>query len=48
MLLVGPLVVAEHPAELGTGEPVKRLALPARLQQLLLVGLAVHGDQVVG
>ena len=43
-----PLVVAEHHGKLGARVLVERLALPAWLEQLLLVGLAVHGDQVVG
>ena len=46
--LVGPLVVGEDGVQLRPGEPVERLALPARPQQLLLVGLPVHGHQVVG
>ena len=46
--LVGPLVVGEHGGVRGPGEPVERVALPPAAQQLLLVGLAVHGDQVVG
>ena len=48
MPLVGPLVVAEHGGQFRAGEPVQRLALPGRPEQLLLVRLPVHGDQVVG
>ncbi len=46
--LIHPLVVAEQVGEFGPGEPVERGPLPARLEQLLLVGLAVHGHKVVG
>ena len=46
--LVGPLIVGEDGVQLRPGVPVQGLALPARPQQLLLVGLPVHGHQVVG
>ena len=45
--LVGPLVVGEHGVQRGPGEPVERLPLPARPQQLLLIGLPVQRHQVV-
>ncbi len=48
VLPVGPLVGGQQVGELRAAEPVQRLALPAGPQQLLLVGLAVHGDQVLG
>ena len=46
--LVGPLVVGGHGGQARSGETVQRLPLAARPEQLLLVGLAVHGDQVIG
>ncbi len=46
--LVGTLVAGQQRGEVGSGEAVQRLALPAGLEQLLLTGLTVHGDQVVG
>ena len=46
--LVHPLIAGQQRREIRPGEPVERLALPAGLEQLLLVGLPVHGDQVVG
>jgi hypothetical protein len=45
---VGALVVGQDLGQHRPGELVERLALPTRLEQLLLVGLTVHGDQVVG
>src|SRR5262249_59054403 len=45
--LICPLVASEQRREVGSGEAVKRLALPAWLEQLLLIGLPVHGHQVI-
>ncbi len=45
---VGALIFGEHHDKLGTRVTVQRLTLPARLEQLLLVGLAVHGNQIIG
>ena len=44
----GPPVVRQHGSQLGAAEPVQRIPLPPGLEQLLLIGLPVHGDQVVG
>ena len=46
--LVGTLIFGQHVSQLGSGEGVQRLPLPAGPQQLLLISLAVHSDQVVG
>ncbi len=46
--LVGPVVVGGDRGQRRPGEAVQRLTLPGRAQQLLLVGLPVHRDQVIG
>ena len=46
--LVGTVVAGGDRGQRRPGEPVQRLPLPARPQQLLLVGLPVHRDQVIG
>ena len=45
---VGGDVAAQRLGHLVAREPVERGALPPGLEQALLVGLAVHGDEVVG
>ena len=46
--VVGPLVVRQDLGQHRARELVERFPLPSGLEQLLLVGLAVHGDEVVG
>ena len=46
--VVHPPVVGQGRGQLGPAEPVQRVPLPPGLEQLLLVGLPVHGHQVVG
>ena len=48
MPVEGPPVLGQHGGQLVAGVPVQRGALPGRLEQLLLVGLAVHRDELVG
>ena len=45
---IGALVVGQDRGERRAGELVERFPLPGGPQQLLLVGLAVHGHQVIG
>jgi hypothetical protein len=46
--VVHPAVVGQGRGQLRAAEAVQRVALPAGLEQLLLIRLAVHGHQVVG
>ncbi len=46
--VIGTLILAERHREFRAGVAVERFPLTARFEQLLLVGLAMHGYQVIG